>query len=198
MLNSNLFLKILTLIAGLLISLNYTNCSRAPSDNATAGISNTSNVANGVTGSSSLKACGVNKAANAAASNCSTLSAPTSLDVTCSGSGLLSCLPNGWLTDSGLNTSGDCLEIYCVNGFTSVCLSGEQCPWRNDSNMKSTSYTQGFQYTGQTTLGMQCSPFGLSTIPDSTTVGNMITCSGTGCPVKSISCRADGQLTITK
>jgi hypothetical protein len=120
------------------------------------------------------------------------------LDVTCSGSGLISCLPNGWMSDSGLNTSGDCLEIYCENGFTSVCLSGEQCPWRNDSNMKSTSYTQGFQYTGQTTVGMQCSPFGLSTLSDSTTVGNMITCSAAGCPVKSISCRADGQLTITK
>ncbi|MDP6627921.1 MAG: hypothetical protein QGG50_08465, partial [Methanopyri archaeon] len=41
--------------------------------------------------------------------------------------------------DSGPKGSDDSLEIYCRKGVVRLCLSKEQCPWRNDIASKDTS-----------------------------------------------------------
>ena len=40
-------------------------------------------------------------------------------------------VPDACMDDGGANGVDDALEIYCVNGISRFCLSGETCPWRN-------------------------------------------------------------------
>jgi hypothetical protein len=50
---------------------------------------------------------------------------------TCVGSGLVQLIPDDCVGDGGLSVGGDSIEVYCVNGISRFCLSGEGCPWRN-------------------------------------------------------------------
>ena len=50
----------------------------------------------------------------------------------CDGSGLIHVISNNEMNDNGVNSSGDSMEIYCRNGVSRWCLSGESCPWRAD------------------------------------------------------------------
>jgi len=51
-------------------------------------------------------------------------------DITCSGIGLIGSISDGCLVDGGSTSNSDSLEVYCYNGITRFCLSGESCQWR--------------------------------------------------------------------
>ncbi|HTJ42765.1 MAG TPA: hypothetical protein VL463_11765 [Kofleriaceae bacterium] len=52
-------------------------------------------------------------------------------DLACDGDGSIATIPDECMDDGGRNGVGDALEIYCVNGITRFCLSGESCKWRS-------------------------------------------------------------------
>jgi hypothetical protein len=52
-------------------------------------------------------------------------------DITCSGVGLIGSISDGCLDDGGGTSGSDNLEVYCFEGITRFCLSGESCQWRN-------------------------------------------------------------------
>ena len=67
----------------------------------------------------------------------------------CQGTGLIfGSVGDDCIDDGGGSTTGDTLQIYCVNNTARFCLSGEACPWRD----------------GQTTPdSVSCSTAGLAT-----------------------------------
>lgn len=48
----------------------------------------------------------------------------------CSGTGKIFSIPNNCNDDHGTTGSSDQVEVYCCDGQTRFCLSGEACPWR--------------------------------------------------------------------
>lgn len=142
--------------------------------------------------------CGVNGRAHAAQAKCSTVPLTTSLDEGCAGAGLVSCVPDAAIGDTGYNSAGDCLEVYCVNNKTRVCLTGEKCPWREDDNMSAQEYGQAFQFSGDMdeTLDMTCSPYGLKFNGENAT--KMVYDENGTAPFQTVLCDSHGQLKIIK
>ncbi|MEZ4406047.1 MAG: hypothetical protein R3A52_06195 [Polyangiales bacterium] len=58
-------------------------------------------------------------------------SATGCISLTCTGTGLVANIPDGCIDDGGASAGGDALQVYCVNGISRFCLSGEACPWRS-------------------------------------------------------------------
>jgi len=48
----------------------------------------------------------------------------------CVGEGLVHTVPDACMDDGGTSGIGDALEVYCCDGTSRFCLSGEACPWR--------------------------------------------------------------------
>jgi len=51
----------------------------------------------------------------------------------CSGDGLIYVIPDECMHDGGKSAAGDSLEVYCHLGTARFCLSGEECPWRDEA-----------------------------------------------------------------
>lgn len=71
--------------------------------------------------------------------------------LTCSGAGLIYTIPDGCMDDGGQTSWNDNLEVYCANGISRFCLSGEYCPWRSvaSANPAQTCSTDGLGGTRQ-------------------------------------------------
>jgi hypothetical protein len=52
-------------------------------------------------------------------------------DVSCTGDGLVHTIADPCMSDSGSTAIDDALEIYCCGGVVRLCLSREDCPWRD-------------------------------------------------------------------
>lgn len=63
----------------------------------------------------------------------------------CTGSGLVYTIPDGCMDDGGASSGGDALQVFCVDGISRFCLSGEACPWRSG---QVTSQTQSCSHSG--------------------------------------------------
>ena len=97
-----------------------------------------------------------------ARASASTESIGSSSDLlTCDGSGLFDTVPGGSdangeykMSDNGRSAGGDSLEIYCQDGKSRFCLSGEQCPWRNNgtSTDEVTCSTAGLSQSDMATV----------------------------------------------
>jgi putative metal-binding protein len=59
----------------------------------------------------------------------------------CTGTGLVHTIANTCMTDYGMTSSSDNLEVYCCNGIARFCLSGETCPWRAGCGATTTTDT---------------------------------------------------------
>ncbi len=58
-------------------------------------------------------------------------SASGCVSLACTGTGLIQTISDGCVaSDGGGSGRDDTLQIYCSNGITRFCLSGEACPWR--------------------------------------------------------------------
>ncbi len=86
----------------------------------------------------------------------------------CQGTGKIFNISNTCTDDHGTTGSSDQLEVYCCDGQTRFCLSGEACPWRGGcvTSAKTCSHAGLFddvlatascnKFMGITTYG--CSP----------------------------------------
>lgn len=141
--------------------------------------------------------CGIGEPGEHPPSECIDKEELKSISSRCSGSGLVGCLPDRDIGDGGANAMGDCLEVYCLDGQTRVCLSGEKCPWRDDDNMKA-RYPRGLQSENLkvNAKDMTCSPFGLSLKPDSPSSVRIAWAEHADLPYTEILCDVKGNLTI--
>jgi hypothetical protein len=137
--------------------------------------------------------CGVVK--SSPPSGCENAGDVTSFRSSCTGSGLMGCVSYKDMGNFGLNTAKDCLEVYCVENRTRVCLSGEKCPWREDDNMKSDEYPKGLQTSAVKvpTKDMTCSPFGLDLKAESRMAYKLYS---DVAPFEAVICDAKGTMTI--
>lgn len=62
--------------------------------------------------------------------------------------GLITPIPDECIDDSGSSASGDNLEIYCSDHSIKLCLSGEECPWRENISSDNENSCVG-NYSGE-------------------------------------------------